>query len=252
MFGYYSILSSEVYDLDKPIGHSFGDVEYYAERLKGCKGPILEPATGTGRILIPLLEQGFQVEGFDISTEMLEHCKRNCAEKGLAPKLSIERMEAFKTDTRYEAIIIPTGTFLLLHERESSIRALQNFYEHLQDGGRLIVDLLFETDMELGKVSERFWESPAGDVLTVEHRKVKNDWIHQYSVAHNRYERWRNGKLVESELERMPIRWYGIEEFKEILEKIGFADISVSADYQYGRRPTHGNQLLSFEAVANK
>ncbi|GKW47073.1 class I SAM-dependent methyltransferase [Planococcus sp. NCCP-2050] len=252
MFAYYSSLSSEVYDLDKPIGHSFGDVEYYTERLKGCKGPILEPATGTGRILIPLLEQGFQVEGFDISTEMLEHCKRNCAERGLAPKLSIERMEAFKTDTRYEAIIIPTGTFLLLHERESSIRALQNFYDHLQDGGRLIVDLIFETDMELGKVSERFWESPNGDVLTVEHRKVKIDWIHQYSVAHNRYERWRDGKLVESELERMPIRWYGVEEFKAVLEKIGFTGITVSANYQYGEKPTNGNQLLSFEAIANK
>lgn len=252
MFGYYSSLSSEVYDLDKPIGHSFGDVEFYAERLKGCKGTILEPAAGTGRMLIPLLEQGFDVEGFDISEEMLELCKRNCAERELVTKLSIERMETFKMDKRYEAIIIPTGTFLLLHEREQSIQALENFFNHLENKGRLIVDLIFETDMELGKISERFWESPNGDVLTVEHRKVKLDWIHQYSVSHNRYERWRNGTLVESELERMPIRWYGVEEFKAILEKIGFADITVSAEYEYGKEPTHGNSILSFEAVAKK
>ena len=67
MFSFYSKLSSEVYNIDKPVGYSFGDIEYYTDRLKNCNGKILEPATGTGRILIPLLQQGFKVEGFDVS-----------------------------------------------------------------------------------------------------------------------------------------------------------------------------------------
>src|SRR5690625_3841203 len=58
MFSYYSKLSSEVYDIDKYIGLSFGDVEFYSERLDSCAGPVLEPGVGTGRILIPLLEKG--------------------------------------------------------------------------------------------------------------------------------------------------------------------------------------------------
>ena len=33
MLSYYSSLSAEVYDLDKPIGKSFGDVEFYRERI---------------------------------------------------------------------------------------------------------------------------------------------------------------------------------------------------------------------------
>ncbi len=48
----YGKLAAWVYHLDKPIGHSFGDLEYYRERLAGCTGAILEPATGNGRILI--------------------------------------------------------------------------------------------------------------------------------------------------------------------------------------------------------
>ena len=51
MLGYYSKLSSEVYDLDKYIGHSFGDVEFYSDRLAWCKGNILEPGVGTGHSL---------------------------------------------------------------------------------------------------------------------------------------------------------------------------------------------------------
>ena len=42
-FSYYGELCTEVYDLTKKIGQSFsGDVEFYQDRLKDCKGNILE------------------------------------------------------------------------------------------------------------------------------------------------------------------------------------------------------------------
>lgn len=44
----YGRLGALVYDLDKPIGRSFGDIEFYKERLADCDGPILEPAVGNG------------------------------------------------------------------------------------------------------------------------------------------------------------------------------------------------------------
>ena len=94
MLSYYSKLSSEVYDIDKYIGLSFGDVEFYSKRLDSCKGKILEPGVGTGRILIPLLEKGFEVDGFDISEEMLEICRNNCEIRGLNPRLFLSDMES--------------------------------------------------------------------------------------------------------------------------------------------------------------
>ncbi|WP_374846094.1 hypothetical protein [Brucella ciceri] len=59
----YGTLASWVYNLDKPVGRSFGDVEYYQQRLRESDGPILEPAVGNGRVLVPLLEAGFSVGG---------------------------------------------------------------------------------------------------------------------------------------------------------------------------------------------
>jgi hypothetical protein len=61
----YGRLATEVYDITKPIGHSFGDVEFYLERLKSC----------TGRVLIPLMEAGLEIEGTDNSPEMLTICR---------------------------------------------------------------------------------------------------------------------------------------------------------------------------------
>ena len=252
MLSYYSRLSSEVYDLDKPVGHSFGDIEFYMERLENYSGRILEPATGTGRLLIPLLEKGFQVDGFDSSTEMLEICQTNCEERGLQPLLFEAKMESFAVDTKYEAIIIPAGTFLLLHKREESIQALKNFHRHLVHGGKLIVDLFMQTEVSIGAISTRTWGCANGDVITLESNTVEIDYIHQYTVAHGRYEKWRNGKLLQTELERFPLRWYGVEEFKLILEEIGFGNIVISADYNYGQYPENPNQAITFEAVANK
>lgn len=252
MLGYYNKLSSEVYDIDKYIGRSFGDMEFYSERLASCKGKILEPGVGTGRILIPLLEKGLKVDGFDVSEEMLKICRNNCKERGLFPKLFEGKVESVSLETKYEAIIVPTGTFLLLHKREDSLNALKNFYNLLSNGGKLILDIFLQTDLTVGNVSTRTWESRDGGIITLESKIVEVDYISQYTISHNRYEKWKNGELTQSELERFPLRWYGIEEFKTILEQNGFEDIIISADYKHGEYPTNSTQTITFEAVVNK
>ncbi|MFD2212023.1 class I SAM-dependent methyltransferase [Virgibacillus halophilus] len=252
MLGYYNKLSSEVYDIDKYIGLSFGDVEFYSSRLASCGGNVLEPGTGTGRVLIPLLEKGLKVDGFDISEEMLKICRNNCENRGLHPKLFKGKMESFSLDTEYDAIIVPTGTFLLLHKREDSLSALKNFYNHLSDGGKLILDIFLQTDLTVGNVSTRTWKSHNDGIITLESKIVEVDFIRQYTISHNRYEKWNNGQLTETELERFPLRWYGVEEFKTILEQIGFEDIIISADYNLGNYPTNSTQTITFEAIANK
>lgn len=252
MLGYYNKLSSEVYDIDKYIGLSFGDVEFYSERLTSCEGKILEPGVGTGRILIPLLEKGLKVDGFDVSREMLKICHNNCEKRGLYPKLFEGEMESFSLDTKYEAIIVPTGTFLLLYERDDSINALKNFYNHLSNGGKFILDIFLQTELTTNNISTRTWASKSGGMITLEDKIVEVDYVNQYTISHNRYEKWDNGDLIQTELERIPLRWYGVEEFKMILEQVGFGDIIISADYRHGQYPTDPTQTITFEATVNK
>ncbi len=74
---------------------SGGPSEPWSTTLAGVTGRILEPATGTGRVLIPLLEAGFAVEGLDSSPEMLAVCRQHCRDRGLDPILREADMTAF-------------------------------------------------------------------------------------------------------------------------------------------------------------
>jgi SAM-dependent methyltransferase len=247
--GSYGKLATEVYDITKPIGHSFGDVEFYLQRLKSCNGRVLEPAVGTGRVLIPLLEAGIEVEGIDNSPEMLAICRARCAERGgLEPVLHEGDMRSLSLPERYEAIIIPAGSFHLIERREESLGALGRFREHLLPGGRLILDLGLETDLRVGTISTGTVETPQGETITMESIVVEVNFLEQYSVSHLRYEKWRDGELLRTEMQRFGGQWYGLEEFELILESLGFSEVMVSADFEYGKRPTSAEQTFTFEA----
>jgi SAM-dependent methyltransferase len=250
--GSYGELATEVYDITKPVGQTFegGDrrLEFYLGRLRSCSGRILEPAVGTGRMMILLLEAGLEVEGLDNSPEMLAVCRARCAERELEPALYERDMVSLSLPQRYEAIIIPAGSFLLIERREESLGALKRFREHLVSGGRLILDLELQADFSVGTVSTGTVETPQGETITVESKVVEVNFLEQYSVSHLRYEKWRDGELLQTEMQRFALRWYGLEEFELVLESLGFSEVVVSADYEYGKRPQRADQTFTYEA----
>ena len=62
----YLSLCTKVYGLSKP-NPPEDAYAFYRDYAMKANGPILEPMCGTGRFLLPLLEEGFNVHGFDAS-----------------------------------------------------------------------------------------------------------------------------------------------------------------------------------------
>ncbi|GIP34475.1 class I SAM-dependent methyltransferase [Paenibacillus sp. J2TS4] len=251
-FSYYGELCTEVYDLTKKVGQSIGgDLEYYQDKLKHCKGRILEAMAGSGRVLIPLLESGLAIDGVDYSPEMLFSCRQRCEERGLQANLYQSNLQELSLPYQYEAIFIPAGSFLLIENRQESIQALRKLYEHLQPGGRLMLDLFLpDANFETGRFEGiSTFHFPNGDLITMEEKQVEADLFNQYKVSYLKYEKWRDGKLIQTELQRFALRWYGVEEFKLVLESVGFSDVTVSADFVHGKVPCDAKQSFIYEAV---
>src|SRR5262249_42490715 len=147
--------------------------------------------------------------------------------RGLTPELYQGKLQELQLPHQYDAIFVPAGSFLLIEDREESIAALKRFYEHLKPGGRLMLDLFLpDADFELGQFAgTAAFHLPSGDLITMEGKLVESSFLHQYKVSLIKYEKWRNGALIQTELQRFPLRWYGVQEFKYVLESCGFTDI---------------------------
>jgi len=244
----YGALAAEIYDIDKPY-FFLPDTKFHLERLAGVDGPILEPACGTGRTLVPLMDAGHAMTGFDASPDMLERCRAKCAARGHSPHLSQQRFEDFRYPDPFAAIIVPVGTFTLIDEFNVAMSVLRRFRDHLAPGGLLVVDLQSLGFLANTADDRRSWTAENGDLLTIEGRRVVVDWVAQTVVGRARYERWRDNVLVESHLEPMVQRHWGVEEFNLALGATGFGEVKVIGDYDRSRAPRSSDRTLTFEAI---
>jgi SAM-dependent methyltransferase len=131
----------DAYDLvlkDIPYGRDF-----YVELARAANGPVLEVACGTGRILLPCLQAGVDIEGVDLFEPMLATLRAKAIELGLSPTLHQADMSSFALPRRFALVMIPFNDFIHNMTQEAQISCLERCREHLLPGGELAFDTFF-------------------------------------------------------------------------------------------------------------
>ena len=244
----YRSLAARVYQADKPIGRSFGDVELYSELLRGTAGPILEPAAGNGRVLIPLLAAGLEMVGTDPSEDMLDRCRAECESRGLAAALSVGRFDTVDAESEYAAVVIPAGSIQLVLDPAATREIVAGFFRALRPGGRLILDLDSLHALAETAPWAKSWQD-GDDLLTLTAVSESVDVVAQTTVAQLRYERWRDGVLDTTELEQFALRLWGVNEMRLLLEAAGFPEVRIHAGYVRDAALDADTRVVTLEAV---
>lgn len=243
---FHGPLVAEAYDVKAPLGHSYGDVEYYLRHLEGVGGKIVELGSGTGRVLIRLLQAGLDVDGVEHSPDSIRICRAHCQRLGLDPTLFEADLATFVNEGAYEAVVIPAGTLTNLDGPDETVKALENFMASLAPGGTLILDLeipgLLTGDQPL-RVFRR-----GDDAWTVEIVHSAFDPSLNQMLEHVKYEKWTSGRFVSSELHTFRTQHWVPEQFVELLTSVGFVDIKVTANYDDHARPGPRDRDWSFHA----
>lgn len=117
------------------------DIPFYVARAREARGPVLEVACGTGRVLIPTLQTGVDIDGLDLHPGMLDVTKGKARALGLAPRLVLADMRDFTMPRRYALVTIPFRAFMHLYDTTDQLRALRCIREHLEPGGALVFDV---------------------------------------------------------------------------------------------------------------
>ena len=134
------------YDLDH--GDFREDIDLYRNFARRSGAPILEIGCGTGRVLIPLAEAGYDVTGIDVSPTMLASAAEKVAKCAVAPRVQLVPADArdFCLPGRFAFAFIAMNTFMLFVSLSEQLQVLERVAAHLRPGALLVLDL-FNPDL---------------------------------------------------------------------------------------------------------
>jgi len=220
------------------------EVGYYRRLIERSGQPALDSGCGPGRLLLRYLAAGLDVEGSDVSPDMLELCRRHGEERGLSPVLHLVSASRLDLPRRYRTIFM-CGAFALNGSHADDIATLARAFVQLEPGGTLAIDC------EAGWSMRRSWlrcvdddrDQPGewwqgepmsvapGEGIAVRGRMLEADPVGQSSRKQLEYSLLKDGRVVQTETHVLVERWYGVRELTGMLEAAGFAGVTVHGDY---------------------
>ena len=235
----YRTLCQEVYDLTKPEPPDFV-WEFYLPYAQRAQGAILEPMCGSGRYLLPLLAEGFDVDGVDASPEMLAACRARCAQREFAPALFEQFLHEMSLPRQYALAFIPAASFGLITEAEAIKASLQRIYEALLPDGKFVLEIetVHNKPSDFGQWWGYWVERPNGSLI------VTSGFVQGYDEERHvlgslvKYESIVAGKVVDTEVETMHTRLYEPDAFAALLIEAGFVKVRCLKCWgEYAERP---------------
>jgi SAM-dependent methyltransferase len=221
------------------------EIEYFRQFVESGQ-PALDVACGSGRLLVPYVEAGMDVDGCDASADMLALCADAARAVGASPTLTCQAMHELDLTRRYRTILV-CGGLGLGSTRDQDQQALRRLYEHLEPGGRLVLD------NEVPYSDARHWGlwptgrradlpepaqppgarrlGPDGDEYALQSRLLALDPLHQQEAWEIEAYRWRRGTLIDQERHRLTSNLYFRAELVMMLERAGFTGIDVRGEY---------------------
>lgn len=213
------------------------DFEFYARKIRQRPGPALDLTCGSGKHLLRYLKMGLDVEGVDASEAMLATCRRKADPQSLNPVLYRQSMQTMDLPRKYRTIFISAGSFQLLGDREDAMETLRRCRAHLEPGGQMLFETFLPDEAFQAELDPKVtvWGPTIrprdGAEVTTHLWTDSADRFEQIKVEKRRYEAWKEGGIVESELHTMTLRWYFKHELTMMLERTGFRDVFIYGDY---------------------
>lgn len=221
------------------------EIAYYQRQIEQYGQPVLDAGCGTGRLLLPFLRAGVDVDGCDISGDMLAYCQQAADRAGLFPRLYQQALHMLNLPRQYQTIVA-CGVIGVGVSRQQDFMALQRLHEHLLPGGMLILDgvpAYAEANLwPLWRWGARThlpepWPATIGNTpedgreYELHYRLVALDPLEQRTVGEMRMLLFKDGQLTADDTYTLQSNYYFRHEMQLLLEKAGFTLEAVKGDW---------------------
>jgi SAM-dependent methyltransferase len=217
--------------------------------------PALDAGCGSGRLLVPWLRDGIDVDGCDVSADMVAQCRARAEAEGLSPTLWVQPLHELAPPSLYRTIVV-CGAFGLGTTRTQDEEAIRRLYASLEPGGTLLLD------NEVPYSSTRRWmrwtaegradlprpwseepdrrTAPDGSEYSLWTRMLEVDPLDQSVRLEMRIEKRRDGELVAEDEHPLLMRMWFRDELVLMLRTAGFSEVAVRGGYDGEvARPDH-------------
>lgn len=240
------------------------EISYFQKFIEDDGQPALDLACGTGRLLVPYLRAGLDVDGCDISADMVALCRERAEREGLSPNLFVQPMHELELPRSYRTIVV-CGGFGLGGNREQNLESLRRIQDHLEAGGLLLLDnevpyadaglwrAWLKEEREalprpwraLGEGDRR--QGSDGAEYELRSRIVALEPLAQSVTLEMRADMWRDGEHVAEEEHVLRMSLYFTHELASLLELAGFTDVTLRGDYTE-KEPDADTEFVVFSA----
>jgi SAM-dependent methyltransferase len=235
-----AVALARLYDLD--LAQDPGDLDLYLALAGRTGGPILELATGTGRLAVPLAEQGYLVTGVDIDPAMLARAQaradatRGDAMGGLRFVIGDARSVRLPDAGRYQLAFLALNSLFIMGSRADQQAVVATLAAHLAPGGLAVIDVWLPDADDLARYDGRVMlEYPRRDPATGQHVVKVGSATHDAATATVRlttiYEEGDPGQPVVRWVRRDEMRLVGVDELRGFAEAAGLVVESIAGDY---------------------
>lgn len=226
------------WDLFRGDTSDWPDRPLYKAFIEESGQPALDVGCASGRLLLDYLSEGIDIDGVDVSPEMLAICRQKAKKKELNPNLYQQSMEHLKLPRLYRTVVVSSSTFQLITDGDSAVKAMDRFFEHLLPGGGLVMSFMIlgnEQDEQAANEWELLAEKPRSEDGALLRRWFRARFDHQRQLEHteDRYEVWLDDvKITEEHHRRSPAtRWYTLDQAVDLYESAGFVNIRAVKDF---------------------
>lgn len=242
------------YDLDHE--NFRRDIDLYRNLARRSGAPILEIGCGTGRVLIPLAEAGYEVTGIDLSPAILAIAAERVAKSGVAPRVHLVQADArdFHLPDRFALAFVAVNTFMLFVGLDEQLQVLERVAAHLRPGGLFVLDLF---NPDLSQLAE------ARGVLVYDYAKIDLASGHtvskchagQVDVANQRldvtfiYDELGDDGAIRRTVAPFSIHYFWRRELELLLDKTGYQVEEVYGSYELDEYTPESERMI---AVARK
>lgn len=189
------------------------ELELYRQHLRS---PILDAGCGTGRLLAPLREDGFDVDGCDASADMIERCRRRVPDA----TLWVSALHQLEPPRRYASVLC-AGVFGLGSTREQDVQALGQLHEALLPGGTLVL----ANEESPFRWRTKDWGEPSTGEISLSNRV---DWVDEEDRCVHMTLRAETAAGQREEHVLTMRQWYR-DELVPLLHAAGFGTVNVIA-----------------------